>query len=225
MIKLWVALAVLGLHFYIFEFMASREVIPPRESFDEFPLQLGDWTCPERKEMAPDILKTLGASDYLLCDYTNQKTDGLVRSYVGYHETQVREGGGGHQNVIHTPEHCLPGSGWDIINSSLVPLDIEGLPEGHGLRADEPQAKRFIIAKGDARELVYFWYQGQGRVITNNEDVILFRFWNRATKGRTDGALVRFVITIVRGDVEQAEEQFRSFAPLFAKELGPYVPD
>ena len=225
MIKIWVALAFLGLNFYIFELMTSNTVIPPRKSFDEFPLQLGDWTCPERGEMTPDVLKILGASDYFLCDYTSQETGDLVRSYLGYHETQVREGAGGFSNPIHTPEHCLPGAGWDIIDSRIVPLDFEGLPGGHGLRAQGPQAKRFIVAKGNARELVYFWYQGRGRVITNNEDVILFRFWDRATRGRTDGALVRFVVTIIRGDVQAAEERFLTFAPLLVAELDPFVPE
>ena len=127
--------------------------------------------------------------------------------------------------VIHTPEHCLPGSGWDIIDSRIISLDFEGLPQGHGLRASGPRAKRFKVAKGAQRRLVYFWYQGQGRTITNNEDVILFRFWDRATRGRTDGALVRFVVTIIRGDVQAAEERFLTFAPLLVAELDPFVPE
>ena len=226
MIKLWVALAFIGLNFYIYHFLASEEVIPPRKSFEEFPLQLGDWACSQREEMDPEAAETLGVSDYLICGYRNQKTGDSVGTYVGYHESQVRRlGGSGDETVIHTPEHCLPGSGWDIIDSRIVPLDFEGLPQGHGLRASGPQAKRFVVAKGRQRRLVYFWYQAQGRTVTNNEDVILFRFWDRATKGRTDGSLVRFTIPITRGDVDRAEAQFRDLAPLVVAQLGPYIPE
>ena len=128
-------------------------------------------------------------------------------------------------NAIHPPEHCLPGAGWDIIDSRTEPIDFTGLPTGHGWREDRTRAKRFVIAKGKDRQLVYFWYQGQGRVITANEDVILHRFWGRATKGRTDGSLVRFTTPILRGDVEAAEARFHALASLVIPALPPYVPE
>lgn len=226
MIKLAIAFAFLGLNFYIYQFMATDEVIPPRETFETFPLELEGWRCPELREMDPKSLAFLGASDYVICTYVNEETRSAVDLYVGYHASQVRkEGGGGDANAIHPPEHCLPGSGWDIIDSRLVPIAFSGLPGGHGLREAGPQAKRFVIAHGDARQLVYFWYQGQGRVITANEDVILFRFWDRARRGRTDGALVRFTTSIERGDVEAAEARFEEFARLTVPILPSYLPD
>ena len=33
--------------------------------------------------------------------------------------------------------------------------------------------KRLLIAKGDARQLVYYWYQQQGRVIAEDSYVVL----------------------------------------------------
>lgn len=226
MSKLVIALAFLGLNFYIYQFMASDEVIPPRETFDTFPLEVAEWRCPELREMDPKALQFLGASDYVICTYFQEDTQEAVDLYVGYHASQVRkEGGGGNANAIHPPEHCLPGSGWDIIDSKIVPIAFDGLPEGHGLREDGSHAKRFVIAQGDERQLVYFWYQGQGRVITANEDVILFRFWDRATRNRTDGALVRYTTSIERGDVAAAEARFREFAQLTVPILPRYLPE
>jgi EpsI family protein len=232
--KLVVALAFLGLNFYAFHFLANEEVIPARDRFDAFPLEIGEWQCAARGKLDARALRILGASDTLLCTYEEMATDvdGTARRtgesvavYVGYHESQVRQGGGGGETVIHPPEHCLPGAGWSIIDSSLWPIDFAGLPEAHGLRDERPVAKRFVIAKGDARQLVYFWYQGQGRVITANEDVILFRFWNRATRGRTDGSLVRFTTAIERGDVTAAEQRFERFASQMVPLLPPYLPE
>jgi EpsI family protein len=226
MTKAAVALAFIALNFYIYQYLATDEVIPARQPFAIFPLQLDDWTCTERERMSGRTLENLGASDYLLCHYSRPEPEGLVGVYIGYHETQVRrEGGGGGENSIHPPEHCLPGSGWDIIDSAVVPIDIEGMPEGHGFRAGRREAKRFVIAKGNARQLVYFWYQSRGRVLARNEDVILMRFWDRARSRRTDGSLIRFTVPIVRGDVEGAEENFREVASRMVPLLPEFVPN
>lgn len=225
MSKLAVALAFLGLQVYVFRFLANEEVIPPRRDFASFPLQVEAWRCPGRDEMDARTLRILGASDYLLCDWTEAAGSVGVSLYVGYHASQVRQGGGGDETVIHPPEHCLPGSGWAIIDADRRPVSFAGLPERHGLRDDGPVAKRFVIAKGERRQLVYFWYQGRGRVVSANEDVILWRFWDRATRGRTDGSLVRFTTPIVLGDVAAAEDRFTRFASTVVPLLPPYVPE
>lgn len=225
MTKIAVALLFIGLNFYVFRFLASEELIPPRQSFASFPLEVEEWRCTGPVEMDAKALCILGASDYLLCDYLETSSAESVSLYVGYHESQVRRGGGGSETVIHPPEHCLPGAGWAIIDASRRPIDFRGLPAAHGLRDAGPTAKRFVIAKGEARQLVYFWYQGQGRVVSANEDVILWRFWDRATRGRTDGSLVRFTTPIVRGDVAGAEARFARFASAVVPELAPYVPE
>jgi len=176
--------------------------------------------------MPDKVLETLGASDYLICSFRREESRVPVNLYVGYHATQVREeGGGGGENSIHPPEHCLPGSGWDIIDARVVPLELEGLPDGHGLFVDRPHAKRFVIAKGDHRQLVYFWYQSRGRVLAGGTDVIVYRFWDRAWRQRTDGALIRFTIPILRNDEEAAERRFRALAERVTPRLSAYVPD
>ena len=117
--------------------------------------------------------------------------------------------------VIHPPEHCLPGSGWDVIESDVVPLDV-----GIG-----GEAKRFMIAKGSQRSLVYFWYHSRGHVIARSHEKILWMFLDSARRGRTDGSLVRFTIPVQRGDVAAAEAHFQDLAQSVAPLLSEYVPD
>ncbi len=113
MIKLAVALAFLGLNFYTYNYMASEAVVPPRESFEAFPMTLADWRCVEQGEVDEATWKGLGATDIFLCDYRNEGELASVSVYVGYHATQIREeGGGAGENSIHPPAHCLPGAGW-----------------------------------------------------------------------------------------------------------------
>ena len=99
-----------------------------------------------------------------------------------------------------------------------MPLSIPGLPQ------DGAKAKRLVIAKGEARQLVYYWYQSRGRVIAEDWKKIVFMGLDRATRQRTDGSLVRFTVPIVRGDEERAEAAFRALAPQIVPLLPSHVP-
>jgi EpsI family protein len=214
------ALGFLALNFYTYHFLATKPVIPPRASFFEFPLELGEWACAGRERMEPEVEVELGVTDYLICDFLRRPSD-LVNVYVGYHATQIREeGGDSRENSIHPPAHCLPGSGWDIVDNRTVRLDLPGLPE--------PRAtgKRLVIAKGAARQLVYYWYQSGGRVVSEDWKKIVYVGWDRALRGRTDGSLVRFTVPIGRsGDEARAEASLRDLAALVVPHLPRFVPE
>jgi EpsI family protein len=220
MIKLLVALAFLGLNFYTYHYLATKPVIPDRQLFRDFPDQLGDWICDKREAMDDATLSNLGATDFLLCTFRNQESNDLVNVYVGYHATQVREeGGGSGDNAIHPPAHCLPGSGWDIIDNQLVALDMPGLPQTPAI------VKRLVIARGNDRQITYYWYQSQGRVISQDWKKILLVGYDRAFRGRTDGSLIRFTLPIRRDDEATAEANFRDFAPRVVALIPAYVPE
>lgn len=220
MIKLSVALMFLGFNFYTYHYFATDPVFPDRKSFEDFPDQLGEWICPKREQMGDEVLANLGVTDYLLCNFKNLESDDFVGVYVGYHASQIREEGGGPGgNPIHPPAHCLPGSGWDIIDNRLVELDLPGLPQVPA------SVRRLIIARGDDRQLVYYWYQSRGRVVSRDWQKILYVGFDRAVRSRTDGSLVRFTVPIVRKDEASAEASFYSLAPPILAMLPAYVPE
>ncbi len=210
-----IAVSMLGLNTYVFYFMGSSEQLPPRDSFDSFPLVVGEWECASRERMEDKIEKRLGVSDYMICSYENEQAAAKwVGIYLGYHERQVREGAkSSAESSIHPPRHCLPGAGWDIIHSEVTTLDLPGVPNA--------EVNRLIIAKGEARQVVYYWYQERGRIIASDYLKIVYLFWDRATRARSDGALVRFTIPYKRGGEEGADEAFRSLA----SELVPVIPE
>jgi len=212
--RLAVALIFIGLNFYVTRFFATTDFAPARETFATFPLAIDGWQCGEPIAMADKVIHNLGVTDYLLCDFRNADTGEYANLYVGYHASQTRNVSGG-ETLIHPPEHCLPGSGWDIIQSEIVPTDWA--PGG--------EAKRVIIAKGNLRNLVYFWYQSRGRIIARNHEKVLYLFLDRAAMQRTDGSLVRFTIPILNGDEDAAERTFRSLAGRITPLLPDYVPN
>lgn len=218
MIRIAAAFCFLAVNFYIYNYFATEAVTPPRQSFAEFPETLEGWHCVERETLEEKVLNNLGVTDYLICTYQREEPAAVVAAYVGYHETQVREeGGGGGENAIHPPKHCLPGSGWSILDASVVELELPGLPPG-------AQVNRMIIAKGNARQLVYYWYHSRGRVIAQDWRKLIALFWDRATQSRTDGSLVRFTVPVVRDQYDVAEASFRDLASAVVPRLPAYVP-
>jgi EpsI family protein len=219
-IHLCVALAFLGFNFYTYHYLATDPVFPERESFENFPDQLENWNCPERQLMDDKTIGNLGVTDYLLCTFKNQELSGIVGVYVGYHASQIREEGGGPGgNPIHPPAHCLPGSGWDIIDNRLVELDLPGLPQ------TPTMVRRLLIARGGDRRLTYYWYQSRGRVVSQDWKKILYVGFDRAVHSRTDGSLVRFTVPILHKDEATAEASFYELAPRVLALLPAYVPE
>ena len=179
-----------------------------------------DWSCAEREFITdPEVVDVLGAKDTFLCTYQRAGTSWPVSVYVGYHDTQVRKAGGGlSRSAIHTPKHCLPGAGWDVIGSETVRPGLSGLPA-------DAEVNRLVIAKGDLRQIVYYWYHSRGHVIADDYQKISHLFWDRATRSRTDGALVRLTVPVKRGHEEPAEESLREVADHVVAQLPRYVPD
>lgn len=212
--RIAVALFFIGLNFYVFRYFATTDFIPERQTFETFPLAFQDWRCAEPGELLPAVIDNLGVTDYLICDFHNAQTGDVANLYIGYHASQTRNVAGG-ETLIHPPEHCLPGSGWDIIHSEVVPADWA--PGG--------EAKRLVIAKGNRRNLVYFWYQSRGRTIARNHEKVMYLFIDRAIDRRTDGSLVRVTVPIIHGDEASAERTFRSLAQRITPLLPDYVPN
>lgn len=228
MLKLCAAIAILGLQFYTLHYLRAEVVIPERPTFAEFPREIDDWRCLEPETLPDDILDKLQATDYLSCVFVPETSrgsrsgegetaeSGPVHLYVGYHAHQATSGARGGAAAIHPPEHCLPGSGWDIIDAEVVPVAVNGR---------QGEAKRFLIAKGNQRNLVVFWYQSRGRVVANNHEKILYTFMDRALHGRTDGALVRMTVALQNENTEQAARRVAAFVEDVTPELDRYLPE
>ena len=188
------------------------EVVPQRLSFAEFPVDLGQWHGnSERLEQI--YLNSLKLDDYILSDYAG--ADGRsVNFYSAYYASQSKG------ESAHSPRTCLPGGGWLI--SDLREKTVDGVKVG----SMPLKVNRVIIKRGDYVQLVYYWFQERGRILTNEYMVKWYLFWDALTKRRTDGALVR-VTTLVGPDenLNDAERRLGEFARQLSGVLGNYIPD
>ncbi|MGO9037260.1 MAG: VPLPA-CTERM-specific exosortase XrtD [Steroidobacteraceae bacterium] len=190
----------------------SAESIPSRESLVEFPMQVGTWSG---RPSALDgvYLDTLKLDDYLLADYANAAAE-PINLYISYYNSQ-RKG-----EAVHSPRACLPGGGWELRD-----FDQRSLPGVH-IGGRPLRVNRTLIQLGNQRQLVYYWFQQRGRVITSEFAVKWYLFWDAVTRHRTDGAMVR-IITPVPPNSGQAEADRRltAFVSRIAPDLPRYIPN
>ncbi|HEY0748171.1 MAG TPA: VPLPA-CTERM-specific exosortase XrtD [Steroidobacteraceae bacterium] len=188
------------------------EVFPSRASFTQFPLQWDGWIG--RNDSLDGIyLDALKLDDYLLANYVNG-TAPPVNLYIAYYNSQ-RKG-----EAVHSPRSCLPGGGWQLRNfdqRTLADVTINGRP----LRVN-----RTLIELGNQRQLVYYWFQQRGRVITNEFAVKWYLFWDALSRHRTDGALVRLITPLPpAADESDADRRLSQMASHVAPILTRYVPN
>jgi EpsI family protein len=127
-------------------------------------------------------------SDYLLRLYGADSTRYQFSVYVGYYEEQVQG------RSIHSPKNCLPGAGWEALASTTVEITT---PEG------PRRVNRYLLQNQGARALVLYWYQGRGRIESNEYVVKWNLLRDAALRQRSDEALVRVVVG-VETDMESA---------------------
>ncbi len=193
---------------------SRAEASPPRETFVSFPLRLGGWSG-RREAMDRVYLDTLKLDDYLLADYVDQvDQDGApVNLYVAWYDRQ-RAG-----DATHSPRACLPGGGWRI--EDLRQIQISRARIG----AEPLRVNRALIQYADQRELVYYWFEQRGRVVTNEYMVKWYLLVDALLRHRTDGALVRLIIPIPTAmSTRAADGELQRFAIALAPRLAPYIP-
>jgi EpsI family protein len=136
-----------------------------------------------------------GMDTYLMRAYLRDSAGFSL--YVGYYEAQTRG------KSIHSPKNCLPGAGWEPLENST-----RGVIVGH----DTLTVNRYVLEKGNNRAVVYYWYQGRGRVSWNEYAVKWELLRDKAIHGRSEEALVRIVVPIDPSAPERADDLATSVA-------------
>ena len=186
-------------------------LVPQRQAFVSFPVDIGPWSG-RRQAMDPVYLDTLKLSDYLLANYA-APNEPPVNLYIAWYNQQTTG------DSTHSPRACLPGGGWRI--DSLTQVPVASVRVG----SQPLRVNRALIGYGGSRELVYYWFQQRGRVVTNEYLVKWYLLVDAVLRHRTDGALVRLIVPIEPGiPVSAADRELRRFAAAIAPQLPAYVP-
>lgn len=189
-------------------------VSPSRDQFALFPREMAGWRQSGPREMLEEgVARTLGADDYHQVNLINPEAAAPVGLFMAWYKDQSKGG-------VHSPEICLPGSGWEI--AWLERTDIAAQ-----MGSDTPfRINRAIIQKGETRMMVYYWFQQKNRRIAWDFAAKYWLMVDGITTGRTDGALVRLTTSILPGEADaEAEARLQGVLTGILPALPRFIPE
>jgi EpsI family protein len=163
---------------------------------DSIPTSINGWAQSAVQHLPARTLDRLLPTSYLSRSYTKNGEE--LNLFIAYY-AQQRAG-----ESMHSPKHCLPGSGWEIWNygSATIPLDNQ-----------RTSINEYFIQNSGQRKLVFYWYQSKDRIVANEYMGKILLIRDTLLAGHTAGAIVRIVASDEPGMAEQALAFAREMVP------------
>jgi EpsI family protein len=206
-VRFWITAIVLLGATALLRGVSLGEAIVPRAPLRDLPHVLGAWTG-EDHPLQPQIVQAVNVSDYANRLYVDPAA-GSVQLYIGYYDSQ-RTG-----STIHSPKNCLPGAGWDPIRSGDARVPLAG---GGAIVVNE-----YVIQQDQDKRMVFYWYQGRGRVIASEYSGKFWMMADAISRNRSDGALVRLITPMSDGEAN-ARARLVSFTQVVLPYLDEFIP-
>lgn len=200
---------------YILIFLAGLYVnlhadiaVPTAKPLSQFPSSFGDWRMRSEFFMDERTLAVLKPSDYLSRTYVNGAGK-EVTLYIGYH------GGGKNTGELHSPKHCLPGSGWFEISSRTEKAVIGGKPLN---------LVRAVYRKGESKEVFLYWFQVADEALTSEYILKLSQIKNSLLHRRRDATFVRISVPCSVDDEANAAAEGMKFISATLPAVREFLP-
>lgn len=197
--------------------------VPPSAPLDQIPDTFGRWTGQDLP-ISTETLEILGKGDFLNRVYTfdgtrktaepsaSPSTVPPVQLFIAYFPTQ-RTG-----QAIHSPQNCLPGSGWTFLSSGVTTFKDD---TGKDFKVGD-----YIISDGRFKQEVFYWYQTHGNSIASDYAAKAHMLIDSIRLGRTDAALVRVITAIPLNETNaQAHARLLAFTQHVTPLLPAYIPN
>ena len=203
------ALILQGIVFYAVALRAENT--PTVSPLDGFPTNVAGWQMYKDVKIEQETLDVLKADDTLNRVYINPAHDASTFLFIAFFKTQ-RYG-----QSPHSPKNCLPGNGYEPIESGVMSVAIPG-------RSEPVQVNRYLTARGDEKSVTLYWYQSHDRIIAGE---FAARFWLIADSirfHRSDTSLVKIVVPVRDGDADAATRTALDFMKAVFPPLARQLP-
>ncbi|MCM0083392.1 EpsI family protein [Geomonas sp. Red32] len=183
--------------------------VPIKKPLDLFPSTVSHWRMAGESHLSEGVRAVLKASDVLMRQYVNERGE-RVELYIGYHD------GGNGSGEIHSPKHCLPGSGWLTLSTARTELATAG---------EKLNLVRAVYQKGDDRELFLYWYQVGGATISEEYSLKAAEIANSLLHNRRDASFIRISVPFpADGGESRAGEIAKEFVGDFLPQIRGFLP-
>ena len=186
---------------------ALEPVAPARHApVAALPMTLAPWTGVTAPPLSAEVMKTLGADEYIRRWYRVESPLAQPRSQVvemdlSYY-AQPRVGA-----TMHSPLNCLPGTGWKIARIETVALP--GLRNVH--------VRSLTVERRKQRYAMAYWFQSGDRILAE-EASTRFQLLGDALRRRpSDAGLVRVMAPVDAAGT--AHDAVRAFASRLVPDL------
>jgi EpsI family protein len=175
-----------------------RRSEPLAQPLDSIGFQLAGLAGADQPPLEEGVLRELKPTSYITRTY--QAPGFAADLFVAFY-AQQRAG-----ESMHSPKHCLPGSGWEIWKYDTIEV-----PVGN---------RRFLvnnysISRENNRRLVLYWYQSKQRIFSSEYVGKLLLARDALLQNSTSALIVRIIVPDQPGAIDQAR--------LFASNLIPQI--
>lgn len=187
----------------------ATERPPLRRPLASLPMELPGWVGRD-VPVEPSIVERAQTTDYLNREYESLRRPGLKFTlWVNYSEFG--------NNLRHTPDICLPSSGWEKVESLSRELEF---PSGD---AHPLTITRLGYAQADLVKHVGFWYYifGEGKL---ENFVRRLPVTSRSSHGRTTRGSSMTIEVFYPGDADPDAVALGEFARELLAALEPILP-
>jgi EpsI family protein len=155
------------------------------------------------QKLTRDEIRVAGMTNYIARVFRRDSAFAFS-TFVSYYERQTQG------KTIHSPRNCLPGAGWEVLSPGTAQVPLDGVPR---------TVNRYVLKNGPATALVYYWYQGRGRVVANEYAVKWNLLRDAAFAGHTEEALVRVVVPVLAPKAGSSQANVLAVADSLAADI------
>ena len=170
-------------------------LVHPLDTVDQ---QIDGWKMTGTEPLTEGVLGRLQLTSYVSRQYEKRGTH--LALFIAFY-AQQRAG-----ESMHSPKHCLPGSGWEIwkIDSALVSVG-----------GRQVEVNQYSIQNSGQRNLVFYWYQSRRRIIKSEYMGKILLAKDALFDGQTAGSLVRITLP----DTPSAPAEATAFASILIPQV------
>ncbi len=177
-------------------------------SFSLIPLEYEKWKGQEY--FFPDqTYQLLKADASTLRKYTNGEGKELWL-FISYFKSQE------YGAQIHSPKHCLPGSGWKILRKEKSRINLD---TGSSLKVN-----KLLIAEKNSKEIMYYWFQTRGGIISSELGLKFDLMLNSLKRKPSDAAFIRINLPLNQLSEKEAKVLLEDFLQTFSPRIKEALP-
>ena len=171
--------------------------IPNLPNLELIPGNIGGYSS-TTNQLTAGAIKVLGVDTTLAMDYYNGKGQ-KIEFFLGFFLKQQKH------SQIHSPKHCYPGAGWDILKEGRLTLN-----PGDNIIS----ARNILISNKKEKRLIVYWFYINGKIITN-EFALKWEQIKCSLQGKPQPAtFIRFSVIMPQGREKETKNNLIEFIEL-----------